>query len=76
MDDNTGTDYMCILYSMHELDINRIISSIKTGSGTFIDNVMKSLGTVVTPANDVTFSNFNAATNGTVLPIVIAIKHK
>lgn len=80
MDDNPGTDYMCILYSMHELDINRIISSVRTGKGTFIDNILKSIESVTAPQNDITFNNnkmsFNAATNGTVLPVIVTINHK
>lgn len=80
MDNTPGTDYMCILYSMHELDINRIISSVKNGTGTFIDNILKSIGTVIAPNKDITFNNnsmsFNAATDGTVLPIMVTINHK
>lgn len=80
MDNNAGTDYMCVLYSMHELDISSIISSIRTNSGSFYDKLKKSLGTVVVPIEDITFNNdrisFDAATNGTVLPIIVAISHK
>ena len=80
MDNTPGTDYMCILYSMHELDINRIISSVKNGTGTFIDNILKSIGTVIAPNKDITFNNnsmsFNAATDGTVLPIIVTINHQ
>lgn len=65
---------------MHELDINRIISSVKNGTGTFIDNILKSIGTVIAPNKDITFNNnsmsFNAATDGTVLPIIVTINHK
>lgn len=80
MDDNAGTDYMCVLYSMHELDAKSIIHSIKSGSGTIYDRVKKSLGTMIVPAKDVTFSHdmisFDATTNGTVVPLIVSIKHK
>ena len=80
MDNQVGTDYMCVLYSMHELDIENIIHSIETGSGSFYDRLENVLGNVVVPEEDVTFSNnkisFDAATNGTVVPIVVEINHK
>lgn len=80
MDDNTGTDYMCVLYSMHELDINGIMNSIKSGSGSFCDKVRNALGTLMAPNEDVSFGNsaisFNTATNGTVVPLIVAINHK
>lgn len=80
MDNNVGTDYMCVLYSMNELDINSILNTIKMSSGSFLDKLKKSLETVMAKTEDVSFSNnrisFNAATNGTVVPVVIAINHK
>lgn len=80
MDDNPGTDYMCVLYSAQELDINRIVQSIKQGTGTFCEKMKKALGPQIVPANNIQFRpnsiSFSAATNGTVVPIVVAINHK
>lgn len=80
MDDNTGTDYMCVLYSKHELEINDIISTVRLGSGTIYDRLKRALGTTIAPSSEITYSNskisFDATTNGTVVPIVVAISHK
>ncbi len=80
MDDNTGTDYMCVLYSKHELEIKDIIGSVKLGSGSIYERLKQALGTTIAPASDITYSgskiSFDAATNGTVVPIIIAISHK
>lgn len=80
IDDNIGTDYMCVLYSKHELEIKDIISSVKSGSGTIYDRLKRALGTAMAPTADISFSNskisFDAATNGTVVPIIVSINHK
>lgn len=80
MDNNKGTDYMCVLYSKHELDIKNIQSQIKSSSGSFLEKIKRALGTLAAPSSDITFSNstisFDAATNGTVVPIIVAIDHK
>ena len=80
MDNNTGTDYMCVLYSMHELDIKDIIHSIEMGTGSFYDKLKKALGTTIAPSEDITLDknqiSFDTATNGTVVPIVVEIDHK
>ena len=80
MDDNVGTDYMCVLYAKHELDIKSIVNTIKNGNGTIYERLKRALGATIAPNSDVTFNNnriaFDAATNGTVVPIIVAINHK
>lgn len=80
MDNNAGTDYMCILYSMHELDIKNIVNIIRNSSGSFYDKIKKAIGSTIVPTEDVSFNgtkiSFNAATNGTVVPVIVAINHK
>lgn len=80
MDNNPGTDFMCVLYAKHELDLKSIIGSIKRESGTFYDKLKKALGTTLVPTTDINFSSskisFDAATNGTVVPVIVTINHK
>lgn len=80
MDNNPGTDFMCVLYAKHELDIKEIISSIKSGSGSFYDKLKKALGKTIALSEEITFNSskisFDAATNGTVVPIIITLNHK
>ncbi len=80
MDNTIGTDYMCVLYSKQELDIKRIINNIKTDTGSLYEKLKRALGTSIAPKADITYNrnkiSFNAATNGTVVPVIITINHK
>lgn len=80
MDNNQGTDYLCILYCMHELDIRSFVNSLQTVPGSFYDKVKKTIGPAMSPKEEVKFNSnriaFDAVTNGTVVPVVIAINHK
>ena len=80
MDNNTGTDYMCILYSTHELDIKDIINSIRKGTDSFMNKLKKALGSMMAPPNEINFNgnniSFDAVTNGDVVPVIVSICHK
>ena len=80
MDNNAGTDYLCMLYSLEELDIEAIIKKIKNGKGDFIERLKLALGKKLSLPDEVDFSSdtmsFNAATNATVVPIISVINHK
>lgn len=80
MDNNVGTDYMCVLYSMHELNINRIISLVKARKGSFVEKIVDCIGSDIASIDDITFDSnritFKASTNGTVVPIIIAMHHE
>lgn len=80
MDQNSGIDYMCVLYSLEPLDINLIKNQIKAHSGSFVQKVHAALGNkLVTPsaANygkaQISFKATNGS--GTVVPIIIEIPH-
>lgn len=79
MDNNTGTDFMCVLYSKKELDIKRIKEGIANGTGSIYDRLNTQLGSLIVPVEDITFQNntisFKASSNGCVVPIVAAINH-
>jgi hypothetical protein len=80
-DNKPGTDYLCVLYSKNELNINQLISQIGTQSGTFNEKVYKALGTrLVDPAN-ITFSNDKIAFKGIskgkeVIAMMVELDHK
>lgn len=81
MDGNSGTDYMCILYSSEPLDVEAIKNKIKTSQGTFAQKVSAAIGNkMVSPAaarynpSKIAFDAQNPT--GTVVPVIIEIPHK
>lgn len=77
MDDTKGTDDICVLYSIKPLDIESIMRSVASGVGTFRQRVEKALGSRA--VKDAKFNSssisFSAASDATVVPVFVAIKH-
>lgn len=80
MDNTVGTDYLCVLYSKYELNIDDVISKIKSSNGTFAQRLTNVLGTKIAKSSEVTLesnsASFKALTSGTIVPIVLEITHK
>lgn len=80
MDNTVGKDYVCVLYSSEELDINTIISKIRSGYGSFPEKVSAALSGKIVPASDVRFSqnsiSFSASTNKSVVALIAEVVHK
>lgn len=80
MDNTVGKDYVCVLYSAQELDINTIISKIRSGYGSFPEKVSAALSGKIVPASDVRFSqnsiSFSASTNKSVVALIAEVVHK
>ncbi len=80
LDDTKGTDYMCVLYSIQELDIKRIVESIKNAEGSFYEKVRKTIGDKAALLDEVECSNdkisFHAHTSKTLVPLIVEISHK
>ncbi len=80
MDNTVGKDYVCVLYSAQELDINTIISKIRSGYGSFPEKVSAALSGIIVPASDVRFSqnsiSFSASTNKSVVALIAEVVHK
>ena len=77
MDDTTGTDNICVLYSQNALDINAVMGAIERGTGSFDQRVRAALGSkAVTGA---TFApsqiSFTAQSDATVVPVCVNITH-
>ena len=79
MDANVGTDYMCVLYSKEEVDINKTIDGIRKGSGSIYQRVKNTLGSKLAQPSEITYTNgsigFDSQTDGTIVPVIVAIKH-
>ena len=80
MDNTVGKDYACVLYSAEELDIQTIISKIRSGYGSFYDKVSSALSGKLATGSDVNFSqntiSFSAQTNKTVVAVIAEVVHR
>lgn len=80
MDNTIGKDYLCVLYSAEELDIDSIISKIRYSSGSFYDKLKTALGNKLVPNSDIIFStssiSFSAQSDKKVAAIIAEITHK
>ena len=80
MDNNVGTDYLCILFSKEELDIKAIAKQMQRQPGTFDTKLKAALQNKMVENRNVNLAkdkiNFEAKLNGkTVIPITLEIKH-
>jgi hypothetical protein len=80
-DGKPGTDYLCVLYSKNELNINQLISQIGAQTGTFNERVYKALGTRLVNPADITFSSDKIAFKGIskgkeVIAMMVELDHK
>lgn len=80
MDNTTGKDFLCVLYSAEELNINSLISRLKSAPGSFHDKIKTALGDKLVSYSDISFSttsiSFTAQSNNVVVPIIAEIVHK
>ncbi|MDW7694616.1 C1 family peptidase [Flammeovirgaceae bacterium SG7u.111] len=80
MDNTTGTDYICVLYSKDELDIEAIKRKIAYTSGDFKGRVESVLGDMLVTDNNITFSGneigFKAFSKGrSIVALIVATDH-
>lgn len=75
---NSDTDYICVLYSYKELDIDEIVRKIKSGAGDFHNRVARAFGNDMIPAREITYGQRNiqfSVKNSvkTVAPVILEI---
>lgn len=77
--DQTGTDYLCILYSREKIDdIKTVVSAVNTGTGDFTARLQQALGSRLIPFDKISYnSNLMGLTaqagTGTVAPIILKV---
>ncbi len=83
MDDTIGKDYLCVLYSRNELDINSVTTKMAASKGTFMQRLYMALGQQIVPANQIGYATngrlaFSATAFGAqnVVPVIIELKHQ
>ena len=80
MDNKTGVDVFCIIYSKRKIDYDEFVSEMKSGEGTLQSRVHKYFGEAIIETDlveyDINEVSFRAKSGiKTVLPIFINIKH-
>ena len=80
-DENPGKNFLCVLYSKNELDINDIITKIGTQQGTFSERIFKVIGEKLVAPEHINFAkdkiSFQAFSNGkTIVPMMVELSHK
>ncbi|MDR2482165.1 MAG: C1 family peptidase [Treponema sp.] len=82
LDDIPGTDYLVVLYSKRELDINAVRTRFERLRGGFADRVSQAVGSDYTPSSYVRYDPGRIRFSGTlmnskaVLGLLLAIDHK
>ena len=80
-DNKAGKDFLCVLYSKNELNINDIISKIGAQEGTFSERIFKVLSEKIVDPKDISFAkdkiSFTAFSKGkTIVPMMVELEHK
>lgn len=80
MDNTTGTDHVCVLYSKQALPIADIIKKIENAKfGTFDQKVRNALGDKAAGNNDIVWGvgqiSFKGRSDATVVPVFVDITH-
>lgn len=72
---NPGQDYLCVLFSVEELDVKEVMKKVKNGEGSFYKRVIQSLGNKVCSGKDIKFDesgiSFSAMSSRSIVPIFI-----
>ncbi|NRF37969.1 C1 family peptidase [Pedobacter foliorum] len=80
-DDKPGKDLLCVLYSKDELNIDDLISKIKTSEGSFNERIFKVLEEKIVEAGNIKFSNDKIAFDGfskgkSIVPMMVEMGHQ
>lgn len=82
MDDTTGYDYFCFLYSKNQLDINNLLQLIESEDGSFYEKLYKILNNKLISTQNIDYKisekiAFNAKSNlKDIVPIIVKMEHK
>jgi len=81
MDDNKGIDYLLILYSKEKLNMDEMLSVMTNKQGGLSSKIMSALGNKLIKKENINYTGtqvgFNVKANaaGTVVPLMVEIKH-
>jgi hypothetical protein len=81
MDENKGIDYLLILYSKEKLNMDEMINTMGNKQGGLSAKIMAALGNKLIKKEDISYTGtqvgfeVKANTIGTVVPLMVEIKH-
>jgi hypothetical protein len=80
-DNKPGTDFLCVLYSRNELNINDVIKQMAATTGSFSERVFKVLQNQIVDPKNIKFSKEDIAFEGfskgkTIIPLMVELEHK
>lgn len=82
MDNTTGTDYFCFLYSKDAINIEELRQKIQAEDGSFIEKVNKALVGKIIDSKDIKYSNdkkisfsAQAKKEKNILPVIVKMEH-
>jgi hypothetical protein len=80
-DEKPGKDFLCVLYSRSELNINDIISKISSEQGSFNQRIFKVIGPRIIDASDIKFTDNEMAFQAyskdkDILAMMVEMDHK
>lgn len=80
LDDTTGTDYLCVLFSKYSVDINSLLNYLQNSDGNFYDKVKSGFSKYLAPQNEISYNStamsFTATTSGVVVPLIVEFSHR
>lgn len=80
MDNTVGNDYLCVIFSREQLDIDRDIAKLSIMSGNFADKIKIHFGDKIIPTNEINYQqneiSFTAdATEKSMAVMLVKIQH-
>ncbi|HVS90695.1 MAG TPA: C1 family peptidase [Mucilaginibacter sp.] len=80
-DNQPGTDFLCVLYSKTELDINDLMNKVSAGAGTFNERIYHALADKIVDPKNINFSSdhigFQGASNDKdIVALMVELEHK
>lgn len=81
MDENKGIDYLLILYSKEKLNMDDMLKTMGNKQGGLSAKIISALGDKLIKKEDITYTGTEVGfkvkenVNGTVVPLMVEIKH-
>ena len=81
LDHTIGKEYVCLLFSLHPLNNNLIVSKMERSAGTFSQRLYRVLGSRLLPLDNIQYLEGESLTfkgrlqEGEVIPVMLAMDH-
>ena len=80
-DNKPGKDFLCVLYSKNELDINDLVQKISLQQGSFSEKIFKVIGDKMAEPMNIQFSKENIAFQGfsngkSIVSMMVELEHQ